>query len=145
MYYSNKCHCCVHPQMWCTSILTVHTAPWSCRNVTYYVPTFKLHLQLLKRLHYDCIIMHAYSDPNISKCMKKPILTLGRQPSSDVIVLSPTLHVMEDGTRIPSDESDYVWVESIMKKEGVIPSGLLHLNPFPACDDPLQQLLSGLA
>ena len=89
--------------------------------------------------------MHAYSDPNISKCMKKPILSLGRQPSSDVIVLSPTLHVMEDGTRIPSDESDYVWVESIMKKEGVIPSGLLYSSTFPVCDDPLQQLLSGLA
>lgn len=88
--------------------------------------------------------MHTYSDPNISNCIKKPILTVGRQPSSDVIVLSPTLHVTEDGTLIPSHESQYVWIESIMKKEGVIPSGFLHSSHFPACDYPLEQLLSGL-
>ena len=63
---------------------------------------------------YDNV--HTYSDPNSSNCIKKPILTLGRQPSSDVIVLSPTLHVTEDGTLIPFDKSEYVWVESIMKK-----------------------------
>ena len=51
---------------------------------------------------------------------------------------------MEDGTPIPAEESQYVWVESIMKKEGVIPSGLLHLSCFPRCDKPLEQLLSGL-
>ena len=114
---------------------------WSCRRLT------SLHVQLLNVfciLYHNYDNVHTYSDPNSSNCMKKPILTLGRQPSSDVIVLSPTLHVTEDGTLIPFDKSEYVWVESIMKKEGVIPTGLIHSRHFPTCDKPLEQLLSGL-
>lgn len=73
--------------------------------------------------------------------MRKAILTLGRQPDSDIIVLSPSIHVYDNGKIIPFEESNYVWVDSI---EGVVPSGATFLRSLPKCEQPLDSLLRGL-
>ena len=84
------------------------------------------------------------SDPNYSKRVRKTILTLGRQPDSDIFVLSPTIHVNDNGDIIPFEESTYVWVDSIAKKEGVVASGATFLRSLPECEEPLDSLLVGL-
>ena len=77
------------------------------------------------------------SDPNYSKRVRKAILTLGRQPDSNIFVLSPTI-------RGPFEESTYVCVDSIAKKEGVVASGATFLRSLPECEEPLDSLLVGL-
>ena len=88
--------------------------------------------------------MHSYSDPNYSRRVRKAILTLGRQPDSDIIVLSPSIHVNDNGEIIPFEDSNYVWVDSIAKKEGIVPSGTTFLRSLPKCEQPLDSLLEGL-
>ena len=44
---------------------------------------------------------------------------------------------------IPYREQEYLWVEHIVKKECVIPTGL-NFAPPPECDRPLNSLLEGL-
>lgn len=76
--------------------------------------------------------------------MRKAIVTLGRQPESEVIILAPSLHAYDNGEIVPFEDSKYVWVESIMKKQGVIPNGTINLRSLPACDKPLDTLITGL-
>ncbi|XP_064396001.1 uncharacterized protein LOC135343012 [Halichondria panicea] len=87
------------------------------------------------------------NDPDYSRRIRKAIVALGRQPDSEIIVLSPYVHVKEDGEIIPLRECTYVWVESVIKKEGVVPSGVQFyktLPTIPTPDRPLDVLLGGL-
>ena len=84
-----------------------------------------------------------YSDSEYCQCVRKAIVTLGRQPGSDVIVLSPFVHVSDNGEVIPFRDSKYVWVEGI-KREGIIPASTSKLKSLPSCPRPLDTLLTGL-
>ena len=88
-----------------------------------------------------CVI---YSDPDYSKRIRKPILTLGKQPESDVFVLSPTVHVNKEGELIPFIDQKYVWVNEIINKECVLPDEYLQIRELPTCEWPLRSLLEGL-
>ncbi len=37
-----------------------------------------------------------------------------------------------------------MWVDSIIKREGVVPNGVQFYKTIPACDKPLDVLLAGL-
>ena len=37
-----------------------------------------------------------------------------------------------------------MWVESVLKKEGVIPNGVLVGKSLPECENPLETLVGGL-
>ena len=74
--------------------------------------------------------------------MRKAIVTLGRQPGSEVIVLSPLIHVQQDGSTIPLEECKYVWVDSVIKRVGVVPNGVKCTKALPICaENPLDMLL----
>ena len=40
----------------------------------------------------------------------KPVTCTGRQPGSDVTVIEPELQFFKDGTLIPTDMQEYVWI-----------------------------------
>ena len=53
----------------------------------------------------------------------------------------------EDGEIIPLRECTYVWVDSVINKEGVVPNGVQFyktLPTIPTRDKPLDVLLAGL-
>ncbi len=50
----------------------------------------------------------------------------------------------DDGEIVPLRECTYIWVDSIIKREGVVPNGVQFYKTLPACDKPLDVLLAGL-
>ena len=58
-------------------------------------------------------------------------------------VVGPTLHFQSDGTPIPTDEQEYVWIPSILKKMKVRHSPISELPDLSPCN-PLKAVLKGM-
>ena len=74
----------------------------------------------------------------------KAVTCTGRQPGSDIIIIGPELQFSSDGTLIPVEQQEYVWIPEILRK--------LHLDKisaplstFPNVHHPLRRVLKGMS
>lgn len=81
------------------------------------------------------------SDDEPETC--KPVVCMGRQPDSNVFVLGPSLQFHSDGTAIPPQDQEFVWVPRILKKLKI--GHIIHpLSLLPPVAQPLKRLMKGL-
>ena len=62
----------------------------------------------------------------------KAVVSLGRQPQSEVLVFGPQVHLTVEGDVIEGADQQYEWIRPIVDKLSVLPSSydLLEGNPM---------------
>ncbi len=96
-----------------------------------------------------CLFSEEEFDPNDAdhcatvRRVYKPVTALGRQPQSDVYIIGPNLHFHSDGTPIPSERQEYIWLPHILQKLKV-PFTPLAALPVVDNRNALQYLLTSM-
>ena len=68
---------------------------------------------------------------------------MGRQPGSDIFVLGPNLQFKSDGTAIPPQEQEFMWIPRVLKKLKI--SHIIHpFSLLPHVAQPMNRLINGL-
>ena len=92
----------------------------------------------------DVCLISLISDPSTVGKVKKAVISVGRQPSSDTYVFGPNLHLSRKGLILSEEEQGFVWVEEAVRYYSVLPSAtLLQHLPQSSSGNPLESLLLG--
>ena len=83
------------------------------------------------------------SDSDNGVTQYKAVTCTGRQPGSDIYVIGPELQFFSDGTLIPTDTQEYVWIPEILRKLHVDKISA-PLNTLPDVHHPLRRVLKGM-
>ena len=84
------------------------------------------------------------SDESTEMCTQYlPVVCTGLQPGSNAIVVGPELQFFTDGSAIPTENQQYIWIPEIMRKLQADKISA-PLNTLPVVHHPLKRLLKGM-
>ena len=83
------------------------------------------------------------SDESTEMCTQYlPVVFTGLQPGSNAIVVGPELQFFTDGSAIPTENQQYIWIPEIMRKLQAYKISA-PLNTLPVVHYLLKRLLKG--